>query len=147
MRRVMTEIIAQRIGPVDFRSVEAEKMILLFMELTKKQNGKGFDAIRAFCQDSTKPEIMRDSLKKMGENTLIGELKAIYVWELENSEYRGKELLDRLIASEGSLLILRKENPLFVYEYLAGFFGEKNYKSLRVNLKSLYLSMVSIENS
>ena len=141
MRRVMTEIIAQRIGSVDFRSIEAEKMILLFMDLSKKQKEKGFAAIREFCMDSSKPEIMRESLKKIGENTLIGEIKTIYVWELENSEYRGKELLDRLIASEGSLLILRKENPLFIYEYLAGFFGEKNYKTFRVNLKSLYVSM------
>ena len=138
---LLTETLAGRIGSQNFDQSGAELMILYYLDLAVTLQRSGADALANWLTKPNRPEKVVQALEGVVAKRSPVVTYSRFAIALKNSDLRGKELFEEIIACEGASLIGEGASPFYLFEYLASLFGEDQYPFLKEKIRKLHKTM------
>ena len=116
----------------------AEEIALLYIDLAVYAKKNGLNSIESWIHSTERPVLVREALEGVYLGVTGDEIRERQRVEIREAGLYGTELLESVVAAEGAALIADKENPAYVFEYIASLFGEEHYNTFKNNLKKLF---------
>lgn len=134
---LLTEGLAGKIGNPGFDTVEAERMVLHYLDLCMRIKKDGPEVVESWLARKGRPEVLKRALAAAQEKSSPVLILSDAQDKLRETKMEGAELFEDLLAKEGACLIAEGVDSFYLYEYLASLFGESYYGALKESIRRL----------